>query len=67
MAFVVVLSYSRRVFVHFSLNARMDAFLQGRKPNFQQFRMQAKRELASYVDGFERNLNEPPEMRKLHK
>ncbi len=29
MAFVVVLSYSRRVFVHFSLNARMDAFLQG--------------------------------------
>lgn len=29
MAFVAVLSYSRRVFVHFSLNARMDAFLQG--------------------------------------
>ena len=29
--------------------------------------MQAKRELASYVDGFQRNLNEPPEMRKLHK
>ncbi len=29
MAFVVVLSYSRRVFVHFSMNARMDAFLQG--------------------------------------
>jgi hypothetical protein len=48
-------------------NEGMDAFLAGRKPNFQQFRMQAKRELASYVDGFERNLNEPPEMRKLHK
>jgi transposase len=29
MAFVMVLSYSRRVFLHFSLNARMDAFLQG--------------------------------------
>lgn len=29
MAFVAVLSYSRRLFVHFSLNARMDAFLQG--------------------------------------
>ncbi len=26
-----VLSYSRRVFVHFSLNARMDAFLQKQK------------------------------------
>lgn len=48
-------------------NEGMDAFLAGRKPNFQQFRMQAKRELASYVDGFNRNLNEPPEMRKLHK
>ena len=29
MAFVMVLSYSRRIFLHFSLNARMDSFLQG--------------------------------------
>jgi len=29
MAFVMVLSYSRRVFLRFSLNARMDSFLRG--------------------------------------
>lgn len=29
MAFVMVLSYSRRVFLHFSLNAQMDNFLRG--------------------------------------
>lgn len=29
MAFVMVLSYSRRIFLHFSLNARMDSFLRG--------------------------------------
>jgi len=29
MAFVMVLSYSRRIFLHFFLNARIDAFLQG--------------------------------------
>ncbi len=29
MAFVMVLSYSRRIFLHFSLNARMDNFLRG--------------------------------------
>lgn len=29
MAFVMVLSHSRRIFLHFSLNARMDSFLQG--------------------------------------
>ena len=29
MAFVMVLSYSRRIFPHFFLNARIDAFLQG--------------------------------------
>ena len=29
MAFVMVLSYSRRIFLHFSLNARMDSFLLG--------------------------------------
>ncbi len=29
MAFVMVLSYSRRIFLRFSLNARMDSFLRG--------------------------------------
>ena len=29
MAFVMTLSYARRIFVHFSLNARMDSFLGG--------------------------------------
>jgi transposase len=29
MAFVITLSYSRRIFLHFSLNARMDSFLAG--------------------------------------
>ena len=29
MAFVMVSSYSRRIFLHFSLNARMDSFLRG--------------------------------------
>jgi len=45
-------------------NEGMDAFLAGRKPNFQKFRMQAKKELEQYVDGFERDLNAPPSMRK---
>jgi naphthoate synthase len=42
----------------------MDAFLAGRKPNFQKFRMQAKKELEKYVDGCERDLNAPPSMRR---
>src|SRR3970040_1132879 len=33
----------------------MNAFLAGRPPNFQKFRMRAKKELAQYVDGFERD------------
>jgi hypothetical protein len=45
----------------------MEAFLAGRKPNFQQFRMRDKRELAKYVDGFNRDLNTPPVMRKKKK
>lgn len=35
MAFVMVLSYSRRIFLHFSLNARMDSFLLGHVLAFQ--------------------------------
>ena len=45
-------------------NGGMEAFLAGRKPNYQQFRLRDKRELAKYVDGFDRDLNEPPSMRK---
>ncbi len=45
-------------------NEGMDAFLAGRKPNFQKFRVQAKKELEKYVDGYERNLNAPPSMRR---
>jgi 1,4-dihydroxy-2-naphthoyl-CoA synthase len=42
----------------------MDAFLAGRKPNFQRFRLRDKRELARYLDGCERDLNAPPSMRR---
>ena len=35
MAFVMVLSYSWRIFLHFSLNARMDSFLRGHVLAFQ--------------------------------
>jgi hypothetical protein len=48
-------------------NEGMDAFLAGRKPNFNQFRQRDKREMTRYLDGFERNLNEPPYMRKQKK
>lgn len=48
-------------------NEGMDAFLAGRKPNFQKFRVQAKKELEKYVDGFERDLNAPPSMRRKKK
>jgi len=42
----------------------MEAFLAGRKPDFQRFRMRDKRELEKYVDGCERDLNAPPSMRR---
>lgn len=38
MAFVMVLSYSRRIFVRFSLDARMDSFLRGHVWAFAAFR-----------------------------
>lgn len=37
MAFVMTLSYSRRIFLHFSLNARMDSFLRGHVLAFEAF------------------------------
>jgi hypothetical protein len=45
----------------------MVAFLEGRKPNFDQFRQRDKKELAKYMDGYAKNLNEPPYMRKKKK
>jgi len=42
----------------------MNAFLEGRKPNFQAFRMRNKRELEKYLDGCARDLNAPPSMRR---
>lgn len=41
----------------------MNAFLEGRKPDFQKFRMRNKAELETYMDGFNRHLNAPPDMR----
>lgn len=38
MAFVMVLSYSRKVFLHFFLNARTENFLRGHELAFQYFR-----------------------------
>ncbi len=42
----------------------MDAFLAGRKPDFQKFRMRNKRELEDYLDGCAKDLNAPPSMRR---
>ena len=45
----------------------MNAFLEGRKPDFQKFRLRNKRELAKYVEGCERDLNASPAMRRKKK
>jgi len=41
----------------------MNAFLEGRKPDFQKFRLKNKEALEDYMDGFHKNLNAPPDMR----
>jgi dihydroxynaphthoic acid synthetase len=41
----------------------MNAFLQGRKPDFQKFRMRDKQELERYLEGCARDENAPPAMR----
>jgi hypothetical protein len=41
----------------------MDAFLAGRAPDFQQFRMRDKKELERYMDGYHKDENAPPHMR----
>jgi dihydroxynaphthoic acid synthetase len=48
-------------------NEGMGAFIEGRRPDFNQFRLRDKRELARYLDGCERDLNAPPSMRKKRK
>jgi hypothetical protein len=48
-------------------NEGMKAFLKGRKPDFQKFRKRNKRILDDYIDGFHKNLNEAPSMRRLRK
>jgi hypothetical protein len=42
----------------------MNAFLEGRKPDFQKFRMRSKRELEEYLAGCATDLNAPPSMRR---
>jgi naphthoate synthase len=42
----------------------MDAFLAGRKPDFQRFRMRDKKELERYVAGLARDENTAPAMRR---
>jgi dihydroxynaphthoic acid synthetase len=41
----------------------MNAFLAGRKPDFQKFRMRDKKELERYMEGYENDENTPPSMR----
>jgi hypothetical protein len=41
----------------------MNAFLAGRAPDFQKFRMRDKKELERYIEGYETDENAPPHMR----
>jgi dihydroxynaphthoic acid synthetase len=42
----------------------MNAFLEGRKPDFQKFRMRGKQQLEDYLEGCANDRNAPPSMRK---
>jgi dihydroxynaphthoic acid synthetase len=42
----------------------MNAFLEGRKPDFQKFRMRGKQQLEDYLEGCANDQNAPPSMRK---
>jgi dihydroxynaphthoic acid synthetase len=42
----------------------MNAFLEGRKPDFQKFRMRGKQQLEAYLEGCANDQNAPPSMRK---
>ena len=50
-AFVMVLSYSRRIFLHFSLNARCGTFLRGHVLAFAAFSGVARVLLYDFVPG----------------
>ncbi len=41
----------------------MNAFLEGRKPDFNKFRMRNKAEMEDYLDGLDKDLNTSPSMR----
>lgn len=41
----------------------MNAFLEGRKPDFNKFREKNRAEMEDYIAGYETNLNAPPSMR----
>ena len=41
----------------------MNAFLAGRKPDFQKFRLRDKKMLQTYIDGCAKDMNAPPSMR----
>jgi hypothetical protein len=41
----------------------MNAFLEGRKPDFNRFRMKNRAEMEDYLAGYDANLNAPPSMR----
>jgi hypothetical protein len=43
----------------------MNAFLEGRKPDFQKFRMRGKQQLEDYLEGCANDQNAPPSMRPL--
>ena len=51
MAFVMALSYSRRLFLRFFLDARMDAFLTGHALAFEAFGAIPRVVLPDYVPG----------------
>ena len=51
MGFVAVLSYSRRVFLRFCLNAQMDSFLRGHVLAFAAFGGLARTVLYDFVPG----------------
>jgi naphthoate synthase len=44
-------------------NEGMSAFLEGRKPDFQKFRLRDKKELDRYLAGYYKDENAPPNMR----
>ena len=42
----------------------MNAFLEGRKPDFQSFRLKNKDQVKAYLEGLAQDLNSPPSLRR---